>query len=231
MQSAPPKIDLHEEFQSFLRAPGFPCVGAKSALAAGKIETVIARDMRSAWDDLRLHERLAAFSAKLDETHDGFRSFIVLFEEPRRLDEKEFDALLWARLQSLRDKDHWLSYPYDARVARDPDRPDFAYSIGGQGYFVVGMHPGASRLSRRTPMPALAFNPFSQFEQLRRAGKYDRMSAVVRTRDAQLCGSPNPMLAHHGESSAARQFSGVMVDETWECPLTTRPAPAPSVRG
>lgn len=213
------KTELEDRFFAFLRESGFPCVGAKSALATGTIETVVARDMRSAWDDLRLHERLADFSSRLTGEVNAFRSFVVLFEQPDRLTEHEFDQLLWARLQSLRDKDHWLSYPRDARVAHDPRQPDFAYSIGGQGYFVVGMHPGASRLSRRTPMPALVFNPFSQFEHLRETGKYDRMSDVIRNRDTELCGAPNPMLAHHGEASAARQFSGLAVDDTWECPL------------
>ena len=34
-----------------------------------------------------------------------------------------------------------------------------------------------------------------------------------------LSGSINPMLARHGESSEARQYSGRVVDEDWKCPL------------
>ena len=146
----------------------------------------------------------------------------MLFDAPRKLDESVFEKALWERLQSLRDKDRWFSYRHDGRVAADPASPDFAYSIGGEGYFVVGMHPGASRASRRTPMPVLVFNPCVQFQQLRQEGRYERMSEVIRRRDEDECGSPNPMLAHHGEDSAAKQFSGRVIEPNWTCPLTER---------
>jgi FPC/CPF motif-containing protein YcgG len=212
--------DLQQEFFGFLEDKGFPCVGAKSAHASKTIETFTARDIRSAYDDLAIHQQLSAFSASLKGgAVKGFRSFAVLFQTPRKLTEQVFDALLWERLQSLRDKDRWLSYQYDPRVERDPRSPDFAFSIGGEGYFVVGMHPGASRASRRTPMPILVFNPFAQFEQLREEGRYDRMSQVIRARDEAVCGSPNPMLANHGDDTAAKQFSGRLLGEDWVCPL------------
>lgn len=206
-----------QAFLAFIRDAAFPCVGAKSALATNSISIMAGRDIRSSWNDLHIQERLSEFSKTLDQ--GGLRSFAVVFSEPADMTEEAFEAALWERLQSLRDKDHWLSYPHDGRVAADPASPDFAFSIGGQGYFVVGMHPGASRLSRRTPMPVIIFNPFEQFEALRRSGKYDRMSDVVRHRDEVLCGTPNPMLDHHGMSSAARQFSGRQTDDQWVCPL------------
>jgi FPC/CPF motif-containing protein YcgG len=214
--------DVETEFDAFIRRIDFPCVGAKAALAAGSIETITARDITSSWDDLRIHEHLCAFSKKLRDDSRSFRSFAVLFEQPHALDELVFEKIMWTRLQSIQDKDHWLSYRPDARVARDPNSPDFAFSVGGEAYFVVGMHPGSSRQSRRTPMHALIFNPFMQFQQLREAGKYSRMSDVVRSRDIAVCGSENPMLADHGTAPVARQFSGRTVGEDWRCPL--RPA-------
>ena len=217
--------DLDQQFFAFLNGTGFPCVGAKSAHATGTIETFTARDLRSAYDDLAIHQQLSGFSAslKVGQVRE-FRSFAVLFDTPRALSEQAFDTALWERLQSLKDKDRWLSYRHDPRVAPDPESPDFAFSIGGEGYFVVGMHPGASRASRRTPMPVLVFNPFAQFQQLRAERKYERMSAVIRTRDAALCGSPNPMLSHHGEDSAAKQFSGRWLAQDWVCPLRSEDA-------
>lgn len=208
---------LTPAFVHFLEDSRFPCVGAKSALASGTLSILEARDIRSAWDDLVIQESLARFGETLGGPR--LKSFAVLFHGPTDLTEIAFEQALWRRLQSLRDKDHWLSYPHDERVAPDPASPDFAFSVGGQAYFVVGIHPGASRLSRRTPMPAMIFNPFSQFEALRSEGKYNRMSDVVRRRDEILCGGPNPMLDHHGQSSAARQFSGRRVSAGWRCPL------------
>jgi hypothetical protein len=42
-----------------------------------------------------------------------------------------------------------------------------------------------------------------------------------------LAGSVNPMLARHGETSEARQYSGRVVEADWRCPLQGRPAPTP----
>ena len=59
--------------------------------------------MQSAWDDLRIHERLCKFAQAVTRGGaQGFRSFAVIFDEPRRLGEAEFEAALWQRLQSLR---------------------------------------------------------------------------------------------------------------------------------
>ena len=49
---------LIAEFESFIRDPAFPCVGAKAALSKSQMEIVLARDIRSAWDDLEIHERI-----------------------------------------------------------------------------------------------------------------------------------------------------------------------------
>ena len=38
-------------------------------------------------------------------------------------------------------------------------------------------------------------------------------------RDEALAGSRNPMLARHGEASEARQYSGRVVDDAWQCPF------------
>lgn len=212
-----PRRALEEALFALINARAFPCVGAKSSLSTNGLKVMVARDIRSAWDDLKIQEALAAFAADLDGA--GLQSFAVLFEGPTDLDEEGFEAALWSRLQSLKDKDNWLSFPQDQRVASDPASPDFAFSIGGEAFFVVGMHPGASRPSRRTPMPAMIFNPFSQFEALRQSGRYKRMSEVVRRRDEGFCGSANPMLDDHGASSAARQFSGRVVGPDWKCPF------------
>ena len=209
---------LGAAFREFLAAKTFPCVGAKSALAHSMVETVEARDIRSAWDDLTIHQRLCEFG-QAAIPGPALRSFAVLFAEPGDLSEVEFERHLWARLQSLCDKDRWLSYQYDPDVEADPQSPEFAFSVGGIAYFVVGMHPRSSRLSRRTPMPVLVFNPFAQFQALRARGAFDRMSHVTKKRDAELCGSENPMLADHGAASAARQFSGRLVSDDWTCPF------------
>ena len=77
------------------------------------------------------------------------------------------------------------------------------------------MHRGSSRLARRFPLPALIFNLHEQFRKLRNEGKWKRMKASIRKRDAALQGESNPMLDDFGERSEARQYAGRAVEEGW----------------
>jgi FPC/CPF motif-containing protein YcgG len=128
------------------------------------------------------------------------------------------------RVQSLADKDAWLGHPWDGRVAQDPDSPHFSLSFAGEAFFVVGLHPRASRPARRFSSPALVFNLHAQFELLRVAGRYEKLRSSILQRDEALAGSVNPMLARHGKVSEARQYSGRLVGEEWGCPFRPRPA-------
>lgn len=213
------KDPLEARFQAFVRDAAFPCAGAKSALARGQMRIVRARDIRSAWDDLAIHAELSRFSADYARDPRPFHSFAVVFESSGQLDEHAFEKALWDRLQSLADKDAWLGERHDPRVSADPADPHFSLSVGGEAFFVVGLHPGASRPARRFETPALVFNPREQFVQLRADGRYEGLRAKIIERDIALAGVANPMLARHGESSEARQYSGRAVGEDWRCPF------------
>ena len=54
---------------------------------------------------------------------------------------------------------------------------------------------------------------------LRASGAYEKLRASILERDVSLAGVVNPMLARHGETSEARQYSGRVVDESWSCPF------------
>lgn len=211
-----------EAFREFIRDAGFPCVGAKSALSKGQMRIIVARDLTSSWDDLRIYPALLAFAARYRRQPDLFQSFAVVFEGPSALDEEAFERHLWERVQSLSDKDEWLGHPVDERVAHEPDSPHFSLSFAGEAFFVVGLHPNASRPARRFSSPALVFNLHAQFEELREAGRYEKLRSSILQRDEALAGSINPMLARHGEVSEARQYSGRVVDEAWRCPFRPR---------
>jgi FPC/CPF motif-containing protein YcgG len=208
--------------RELLQDPAFPCVGAKSALAQGTLKLMVARDITSGWDDLRIYPALLAFASSYKGNPGTFRSFAVLFEGPTTLSEVEFEHHLWARLQSLSDKDAWLGFPYDERVQAHPEDNRFSLSFGGEAFFVVGLHPNASRKARRFEVPMLVFNLHHQFEQLRAEGRYGSMRDRIRERDLRYSGSINPMVATYGDSSEARQYSGREVDDAWVCPFRPR---------
>lgn len=197
----------------------FPCVGAKAALAKGTLQVLACNRIDSSWDDLRIHDGLMRFAAAYREDPGLFRSFAVVFEGPDDLTESAFERALWTRIQSLSDKDVWRGQDYDARVSADPDDPHFSLSFGGEAFFVVGLHPHASRPARRFARPTMVFNLHDQFETLRAQGRYETMREKIMVRDEAVAGSRNPMLARHGTTSEARQYSGRVVDDAWRCPF------------
>lgn len=215
-----------EELCARIAAADFPCVGAKSALARGTLKTLVCHSLASGWDDVRIHRELMDWAEGYKADTAGLRSLAVVFAGPDDLDEASFEELMWERIQSFADKDHWLGQRYDHRVSADQADPHFSLSFGGEAFFVVGLHPNASRPARRFPRPTLVFNLHAQFATLREEGKYERMRDKIIARDVALAGTHNPMLARHGEASEARQYSGRMVEEGWRCPFRDKRANA-----
>lgn len=227
--SLTPADELAERFRTFVRAAEFPCVGAKSALSRDKMRILVARDLASAWDDLRIVPELTKLAADYRETPELFQTLVVIFEQPEAIAEERFEQYLWERVQSLADKDAlWFGSPADKRVSDDPEDPHFSLSFGGEAFFVVGLHPGASRPARRFERPVLVFNLHDQFEQLRAQNRYEKLRSSILDRDFALAGSMNPMLQRHGEASEAAQYSGREVGQDWQCPYSGRGA---GVRG
>ena len=210
---------IQKHFENFIRDSDFPCVGAKSALSRGTLKVIICWSINSGWDDVRIHRELLEWAYDYRGDPQLFKSLAFIFPASPRLGEKAFEEAMWTRVQSLADKDAWLSQPYDDRVSSDPQDPHFSLSFGGEAFFVVGMHPQASRPARRTPWPVLVFNLHDQFEKLREEGRYEKIRETILDRDEALAGSANPMLARHGETSEALQYSGRLIEGNWECPF------------
>ena len=112
-------------------------------------------------------------------------------------------------------------------VSADASSATFAWSFAGCAYYVIGMHPGSSRLARQFPYPALVFNLHAQFDKLRAEGKWERMRDTIRARDEAWQGSANPMLSDFGEHSEARQYSGRAVEKDWTPPFSAKPGRCP----
>jgi FPC/CPF motif-containing protein YcgG len=211
--------ELADKFRKHVARPTFPCVGAKSALARHQLTFVVARDITSAWDDMRIYPALFNFARSYRPRKKLFQSFVVIFKGPRTLTEAEFEGSLWERIQSLTDKDSWHGQRHDRAASPSPDDPHFSLSFAGEAFFCVGLHPHASRPARRFSSPTLVFNLHDQFEELRRDGLYERLHDKIMDRDKTFAGSVNPMLQRFGEASEARQYSGRIVGSDWKCPF------------
>ena len=220
----PAEGGLAERFLSFVGGPAFPCVGAKAALARGAIEIHEYGRLGVRANDAPLLDALARFGARIDAAGDDstVHSCVALFDGPCDTDERRFEAMLWSQLQRLHDLDVRHERSWAQGVSRDPDDPRFSLSLAGHPFFVIGLHPGASRLARRFEAPALVFNSHRQFERLRADGRYPKMQAATRARDLALQGSLNPNLANFGTAPETRQYSGRAVEPGWRCPFHVR---------
>lgn len=211
-----------EAFADHVQASEFPCVGAKATLSQGTLQVATFGALGDRTNDARLLARLGAFASHLDSVDlDGpeLHSLAAIFEEPQHTDELRFEALVWSQLQRLHTLDHRSGARWAADVSTDPDSPKFSLSLAGHPFFIIGLHPGASRIARRFSTPALVFNSHRQFERLREDGRYARMQAATRSRDMALQGSINPNLADFGTASESRQYSGREVSDDWRCPF------------
>lgn len=198
--------------------PDYPCLGARSVLRRDDATVVVLEDMSCEEDVRALASALAEYGRQADPS-GPFVSFVAVFRGPDVDSERHFERMLWQVLQTLHDEDE---VPWASGVDQEPDQAHFAFSQAGVAYFIVGLHPEASRVARRAPLPMLVFNLHEQFELLRGQGSFERMRDMIRRRDTAVQGTTNPMVDDHGSSSEARQYSGRSVDEDWHAPFVPR---------
>ncbi|MDO9220371.1 MAG: guanitoxin biosynthesis heme-dependent pre-guanitoxin N-hydroxylase GntA [Thiobacillus sp.] len=211
---------LIDHFKSFIAADSFPCIGAKLALSRGQIVYRLENDLRCA-PAASTVASLQQFSQDYDSDSALLRSMVVLFRHPVMVKEWSFESALWLYLKNMHRVDDIHHY-WDPRLSNDPTSVDFSFSIGGRGYYVVGLNPGVSRAARRFSRPALVFNLHDQFERLRTDGKYLAIRDAGIKRDTQLEETPNPLLKPFGANSEASQYNGHTVDHPWSCPFNAR---------
>jgi len=207
-----------EEFENFVLDGAYPCVAARAALSRGHVPCFIANNIAEADDDPRILVFIYDFIMQFRKAKSTLHSAAVIFTGPVTINEEDFDTFFWHRLQNLSRLDAGR-FPYDARVSSDPASPDFSFSLGEEAFFIIGLHPGSSRPSRRFKYPGMIFNPHAQFVKLRASHQYDKMKNIVRKRDKIYSGDINPMLKDFGEASEAMQYTGRQYHEGWTCPL------------
>lgn len=207
--------------------PEYPCLGARSVFKRERATVVLHDDLEAPETARALLEQLREYASTVDP-EEGFVSFVAGFRGPEVRDEKHFEEMLWALLQRLHDVDE---QPWAPEVSADPNDPHFAFSVAGTPFFIVGLHPKASREARRMPLPGLVFNLHEQFESLREEGGFERMRDTIRRRDEELQGSINPMVSDHGETSEARQYSGRKLEKAWEAPFEPDPEAVADTEG
>ena len=213
---------LAEQFLSFIDDDSFPCVGAKAALARGEMFVHEFGMLNDAAHDAELLNSLELFVKTMESADEDplkVHSFVAVFKGPFITSELQFENLLWTQLYNLHTLDVSRGFSAASDISSNPESPHFSLSLAGHPFFVIGLHPGASRLARTFRSPVLVFNSHRQFEALRADGRYPKMQKAIRKREIALQGSINPNLADFGSNSEARQYSGRKVDANWKCPF------------
>jgi uncharacterized protein len=210
--------DIKQDWIDHIENTEFPCVAAKAALVKEQLNVMVAGHMACPKDDRAILDFIYNFTDNYRKSDKMFHSAVIIFPQPEIYSEQMFSQFFWSRLQALSDLDA-AGYDYDHRVDMDPHSENFSFSLKGEAYFVIGLHPAASRPARRFKYPAMVFNPHAQFEQLRDANQYKKMQNIIRKRDTALAGDINPMLTDFGDKSEAYQYTGEKLPESWKCPL------------
>ena len=205
---------VHDQLYALVSARGFPCLGGRAAINRKAYRFAMYQEPGTLASARDLGQDLTSFIREVPSLGE-LTTFMACFAEPRLAGEREFEGLLWVQLQALHDLDQG---PWDSRVSPDPDDARFAFSFGGHAFFVVGLHAGSSRWSRRFAWPTLVFNLMSQFERLRATHRFGRFQRAIRAREMVLQGSINPNL----DRSDACQYAGRASDPAWRCPLQIR---------
>lgn len=217
-----PAPNIRKRFLDFIAADSYPCVGAKSALARGSLETHEYGTLGDHRNDRPILEGLSQFVTMMEGnacSEEIVNSYVAIFHGPFDMDEFRFESSMWSQLWRIHKLDTLAGNHPAEDVSSDPRSPRFSLSLAGHPFFLIGLHPYASRLARRFSHPVLVFNSHRQFEKLRGDRRYGKMQAAIRSRDIELQGSMNPNLADFGEASEARQYSGREVEDDWKCPF------------
>ncbi|MDD7887355.1 guanitoxin biosynthesis heme-dependent pre-guanitoxin N-hydroxylase GntA [Flavivirga sp. 57AJ16] len=211
------KIQL--EYRDFIINKKHPCVMAKTVFAMNKYHLNIYDDISSDKVIMPILLDIKNYLDKYDDKSKEFESLIICFKNSKFKSDLEFENALWNFLQKLHDHDHTA---WDSNVSQDPNNPNFSFSLKGKAFYIVGMHPGSSRLARKAPYCTIVFNLHSQFEKLRQMGIYKNIKKRIRKRDMALQGSINPVLADYGSDTEAKQYSGRAVEKEWTCPFSAK---------
>ncbi|MBA2711755.1 MAG: YqcI/YcgG family protein [Tatlockia sp.] len=206
------------KFLDFIDNPAFPCIGAKAAAKKEQINFLNVHDLTSGHDDILILSKIYQFLEDWEKDQEVLKTLVVIFDKPLKLTELEFENQLWARLQALHFLDSQI-YSWGENISSEVSNPLFSFSLGGKGFFIVGLHSQSSRKARRFEYPTLVFNLHDQFEKLRKEGIFTVIRDKIREKDIKFSGSVNPMMKDFGQASEAIQYSGRKVSKDFGCPF------------
>ena len=197
MKSFETTVDL--EIKRLLKQRHYPCIAALQSYHRKDYWMKTYENFGGYFQRPDLRADLLNYLGEYKKGSTPYFSFWAVFDDVTNLNEDQFELNMWRELTALTSASTQAAN-HDARFNEDPSSKNFCFSIGGRAFFVVGLHPASSRLSRRFPWPALVFNTFEQFETVQ----------------------ANPMVELYSDLWESNQFSGRHHDSSWRYPFQLR---------
>ena len=215
--------EVAQSMERMVNSEDYPCIAAIRSFAKDEYYVGLYPSFGTGRSAGQLARDLLVYRDHHRESRSPYLSFWAVFPETGEFTEAEFETRLWHELScavshEVRNGNDPMS-SWDPAFSPHPEDRNFCFSLGGSAFFVVGLHAGSSRVSRRFPHPTLIFNVYEQFTQLMDEGKYDPMVRINRLKDLRFQGTVNPMAEKYGVEWEAIQFSGSENPSDWKCPF------------
>lgn len=212
-------LNIEKEIEALVTQKEYPCVAAIKSYFNDEYEVGLYKDFGSGNSGKNLRQDLQGFLEKLKVSQSPYYTFWGIFPDKKYVEsEEKFETDLWNELSHMTSEET-KDLDWQGKTT-NPNDKNFGFHLFGENFFVVGLHPEASRKSRKFPWPTLIFNVFSQFQTLRDKSLYDPMVETNRKRDVKFQGDANPMALIHGDDWETIQFSGRKNSSQWKCPFS-----------
>ena len=214
----PLRTQVESTFKQWFDPKVYPCIPAVQSMTKHEYLVGLYDDLGEGKHSAELARDLLFFRERQKRSKSLYLSFWALYTPRETWSEEEFEARMWRELSYVSSREV-PGTPWDPLFSADPADPRFCFSLGGDAFFIVGVHPTSSRLARRFAYPGIIFNLYDQFEELDRRGQYTAIVKKNRERDVKFQGSVNPMIEKYADRWESIQFSGRNNSPEWKCPF------------
>jgi len=206
-------IDLASEFDKFINRKEFCCIGARKALVEKNVHYLVINDTSN--QGVEILEFISNFIHQL-KVSDNFYSAVIFFQNVKLDSEKSFERFLWGVLRDINKIDTNKKNKWAEGYSNNTNDSNFSFSIAGEPFFIIGLHPESHRISRRFICPTLVFNHHIMFEKLKKTPLFDKYKTAIRKNDIRIQGYINKHSSDFGDASEASQYASVNEDNLFE---------------
>ena len=207
-------LSAHEYFKSLVLSGNFACVGAISAVKSKKYAFCAYPDMtapeigEAVAHDILMYKKAFDVDHIMDKKGVSFVSFIAAFKEPVIPSQMDGVGALYTLLKNVHAADA-SHFGWATSASPDPKDKTFAYSVGGDAYFLPFMYKQSGSPARQSEIPMVVFNIHTVFAKLREVGAFESLKQMIHDRQSWV----HPNLADHGDNPEFVQYALVDPDD------------------